>query len=79
MGDFSQVSLVAAAGVDPWKLRDQFTAGDPEENYARAHYGNETRWTRHEPAMRQGKYAEAQVPDGKGKTETLAPVVPAAG
>ncbi|MEU7872418.1 hypothetical protein [Dactylosporangium sp. NPDC049140] len=36
MGDFSQESLVAAAGVDPWKLRDQFTAGDPEEIYAMA-------------------------------------------
>ncbi|MFB9239669.1 hypothetical protein ACFFWC_29760 [Plantactinospora siamensis] len=36
MADFSQESLVAAAGVDPWKLRDQFTAGDPEEIYAMA-------------------------------------------
>ncbi|WP_433220637.1 hypothetical protein ACQP00_18375 [Dactylosporangium sp. CS-047395] len=36
MSDFSQASLVAAAGVDPWKLRDQFTAGDPEEIYAMA-------------------------------------------
>src|SRR3954469_10138286 len=36
MSDFSQASLVAAAGVDPWTLRDQFTAGDPEEIYAMA-------------------------------------------
>lgn len=36
MTDFSKQTLVAAAGVDPWKLRDQFTAGDPEEIYAMA-------------------------------------------
>ncbi|WP_433088143.1 hypothetical protein ACQP1P_19680 [Dactylosporangium sp. CA-052675] len=36
MGDFSQASLAAAAGVDPWKLQAQFTAGDPEEIYAMA-------------------------------------------
>ncbi|MFI5913174.1 hypothetical protein [Dactylosporangium sp. NPDC051541] len=36
MGDFSQESLVAAAGVDPWKLQAQFAAGDPEEIYAMA-------------------------------------------
>ena len=36
MTNFSQESLVAAAGIDPWKLRDQFTVGDPEEIYAMA-------------------------------------------
>jgi uncharacterized protein YukE len=36
MASFTQESLVAAAGVDPWALRDQFTAGDPEEIYALA-------------------------------------------
>jgi hypothetical protein len=36
MSDFSQATLVASAGIDPWKLRDQFTAGDPEEIYAMA-------------------------------------------
>ncbi|WP_433041149.1 hypothetical protein [Dactylosporangium sp. CS-033363] len=34
MSSFAQEWLVAAAGVDPWKLRDQFAAGDPEEIYA---------------------------------------------
>jgi hypothetical protein len=41
MTDFSQDSLVAAAGIDPWKLRDQFTAGDPEEIYAMARAFNQ--------------------------------------
>jgi hypothetical protein len=36
MSDFAKESLVAAAGVDPWALRDKFTAGDPEEIYAMA-------------------------------------------
>ncbi|GAA3452228.1 hypothetical protein [Dactylosporangium matsuzakiense] len=36
MADFSQESLVAAAGVDPWKLQAKFAAGDPEEIYAMA-------------------------------------------
>lgn len=41
MTDFSQDSLVAAAGVNPWQLRDQFTTGDPEEIYAMARAFNQ--------------------------------------
>lgn len=36
MTTFDRESLVAAAGIDPWGLRDKFTAGDPEEIYAMA-------------------------------------------
>jgi hypothetical protein len=41
MAGFSRESLVAEAGVDPWQLREQFAAGDPEEIYAMARAFNQ--------------------------------------
>jgi Hydrolase N-terminal helical domain len=37
MPDFSSRSLAATAGIDPWALRDQLTAGDPDRIHALAH------------------------------------------